>query len=240
MWIKIDNQKREELRALGVDLWPNVKHLPESTMFELPCGIKRTEIGPFVSIGAYSYCVSGYIMAATIGRYCSFGEDVQIGRQNHPTDWVSTSPFLYLKSENILDIVSFKGLGGNEINYKYNQEAQPTKLRKTVIGNDVWIGHGAYINAGVNIGDGVIVAAASVVTKDIPDFAIVGGNPAKIIKYRFDEEVMSAIKESRWWDYSPDELSDLRAHIPLEFVENLIGMKKINPKRITLKELDSK
>src|SRR6185312_6866720 len=79
---------------------------------------------------------------------------------------------------------------------------RPTTLGPMpVIGNDVWIGQDVSLNRGVTIGDGAVVAGFSVVTRDVPPYAIVGGNPAKIIKYRFPEETINALLESRWWDY---------------------------------------
>lgn len=217
--IKLDNDRREKLRAAGVDLWPNVMRLPDSTVFEPPCGTKRMEIGPFVSIGAYSYCVSGYIMATEVGRYCSFGEEVQIGRQSHPTDWVSTSPFFYLRSDQVLNIKNFEEFGGVFSGYKYRDESQATSMQHTKIGNDVWIGHGAFIKAGVKISDGVIVGAMSVVTKDVPPYAIVAGNPAKIIRYRFSESEIEKLLSIKWWEYSPEVLKEFRVHNPSLFIE---------------------
>ena len=76
----------------------------------------------------------------------------------------------------------------------------------TVVGNDVWIGQNVTVMPGVNIGDGAIIAANSVVTKDIPAYYIAGGNPCKIIRKRFDDELITYLQEIKWWDWSPEKI----------------------------------
>ena len=86
------------------------------------------------------------------------------------------------------------------------------------MGNDVWIGENAHIMSGVTIGDGAIVGSEALVTKDIPPYAIVGGNPAKIIKYRFDEYTIEKLLKIKWWDFGEDELVKI---IPLLLSTNI-------------------
>lgn len=123
-----------------------------------------------------------------IGKYCSVGHDVHYYGANHPLDHASMSAYFYNKS--------FGGLDVNDVE------------RKTLsIGNDVWIGHGVIIvSSCLTIGNGAVVAAGAVVTKDVPPYAIVAGVPARIIRYRFDENTILALENSRWWELSPDEL----------------------------------
>lgn len=200
----IDAQKLESLRTLGLDFYAANRPLADDFVFEPPCAVKFTTIEHACSMGAFSYIVSGFLCGVDIGRYCSFGENVQIGRQNHPLDWLATSPFLYLPSQLIMACSpEFAGIIMSEGPVL---PKAPTALRKTVIGHDVWIGHGAIINAGVTIATGAIIAAGSVVTRDVAPYAIVGGNPAQLIRYRFETSVIAQLLQSEWWKFTPEQL----------------------------------
>lgn len=123
-----------------------------------------------------------------IGKYCSIAAEVRfiMNGGNHPTTWLTTYPFPIF------------GEGW--------ETAMPGSWPvrgDTVVGNDVWIGYGATIMPGVRIGDGAIIATAAVVTKDVPDYAIVGGNPASILRYRFDDAIIDRLLALRWWDWPP-------------------------------------
>ena len=134
----------------------------------------------------------------TIGRYCSIADRVEILLGgNHRVDWVTTYPFSALRA---LWPAAPK-----------TQEYHGTRGDVT-IGNDVWIGSGAMILSGMRIGDGAVVAAQAVVAKDVPPYAIVGGNPAGIIRYRFDEATIRDLLETAWWDLPPAAVARL---IPL-------------------------
>lgn len=95
-----------------------------------------------------------------------------------------------------------------------------------VIGNDVWIGYEAVIMAGVNIGDGAIIAARAVVTKDVPPYTIVGGTPAKEIRKRFDTEVTQQLLNFKWWDWSTDKIRQCLPYIAEGKLDELLAMKK--------------
>ncbi len=121
-----------------------------------------------------------------IGKYCSIAAEVKfiMNGGNHPTNWLTTFPFPIF------------GHGW--------EAATPTSWPvrgDTQVGNDVWIGYGALVMPGVRIGDGAIVATGSVVTKDVPPYAIVGGNPAGILRHRFDEATIARLLSLRWWDW---------------------------------------
>ncbi len=197
--------------------------LPEKTIIEAPSGLKWTKYEHSLSLGAFSYQVSGYCAGANIGRYCSFGEDVQIGRQSHPTTWASTSPAFYL-GDRIFDLKD--GFTGSSDYHTYSSSPSeaPTKLKLTEIGHDVYIGHGAFISAGVTIGTGAIVAAKSVVAKDVPDYAIVAGNPAVIKGFRLPTSIISPLLKSNWWQFAPWQLSHLDPAKPFAFLQ---GVRKI-------------
>jgi acetyltransferase-like isoleucine patch superfamily enzyme len=150
-------------------------------------------VGAFTVLTDSRY--EGYIGNVDIGRYCSIAYGVNIGMFEHPVDWLSTSTRQYLSGH-------VNGARSVPIR-KFN--ANP----RTTIGNDVWIGTGATLIDGVTIGDGAIIAAGAVVTKDVPPYAIVGGVPAKIIKYRFNEEIIAKLLELKWWQYDMADFGDL-------------------------------
>lgn len=200
-----NHEELKKIRAEGLDVIGNDRYIPHDFRFGIPSGIKFCNIDQQCELGSFSYVVSGFMCGVTVGRYCSFGEDVQIGRQSHPVDWVSTSPFTYMKSSNILDC----NLNDSGYQGETNNKKPPTQLSHTIIGNDVWIGHGAIVMPGVTIATGAIIAAGSVVTKDVEPYSIVGGNPARHIKFRIDEALIPKLLESKWWEYSPNDLCEL-------------------------------
>lgn len=168
------------------------------------------------SMGFGSYIAeNSFIKNTEIGRYCSIGNDVMTVAGNHPLNQIaSISPmfystacqtgFTYVKREKFND-------------FKYIDEQKKIAV---VIGNDVWIGARATLLEGINIGDGAVVAAGAVVTKNIPPYAIVGGVPAKIIRYRYDDETISKLLEIKWWDKDQRWISE---HVDLfEDVQRLI------------------
>lgn len=145
-----------------------------------------------VEMGRYSYVGSNtHITDAEIGSFCSIGGNCGIGGGIHPMENVSTSP-VFLNGRNILR----KNFA--QISYKAS--------KKVTIGNDVWIGECVYVMPGVTIGDGAVVGAHAVVTKNVEPYSVVAGVPAKEIKKRFNEETISALLSIQWWKWSDDEL----------------------------------
>lgn len=159
-------------------------------------------------IGVHSYCDNTLFVASpdtVIGDYCSIAGNVIIGAGNHPMQFLSTSPFFYMK---------FLG-------WRPNDEID-CKLPPCTIGNDVWIGDKVFIKAGVNIGNGAVLAAGAVVVKDVPPYAIVGGVPAKIIRYRFTEKQIAYLEQYKWWDLDPDIIKQ----IPYKDINQAINFLK--------------
>lgn len=177
--------------------------------------IKKEEIQNKNNIGKYTYLGDRTVIwnkeETTIGKFCSIAIDVAIGAFKHPTNTLSMHPFVYTQSDNIrLDkpLTHLRDIG----------------LQKVIIGNDVWIGAKATIMPGVIIGDGAVIGSNAVVTHDVPPYAIVGGVPAKIIKYRFDEETIKNLLELKWWDYPEKFIKTL----PFEDINACIKLLKEN------------
>ena len=183
------------LQDLGVNTLhkPGCFKLPENSVFEPPCSIKWMTIDHSVQLGAFSYAVSGYYFATKIGRYVSIGENVQIGRHSHPIDFASTSPVLYLGENASLSTSILDTLQSDSSRIKLPHGRTPTLLKETNIGNDVYIGHGAMVMPGVKIGDGAVVGAMSVVTKDVPPYTVVAGSPARVIRDRFSNTLIEKL-----------------------------------------------
>ena len=222
----------EDLHALGIEVLPRGGdriNLPDHCEIEAPCSLKWTQYEYMLELGAFSYQVSGYCFGARIGRYCSFGENVQIGRQNHPMTWASTSPVFY-QAQAMISLAPEALGNGADWPPKFDTRNGPaTRVKLTTIGNDVWIGHGAYIAAGVTIGDGAVVAAHAVVTRDVPAYAVVGGNPANILKMRLPARQQSAMLNLRWWRFAPWQLQHLDPSDLEGFIAGLREMKDERP-----------
>lgn len=145
------------------------------------------------AMGYGSYIAAGSVIYANIGRYTSIGPNVRTNLGIHPNNppFVTTCPMFYS---------TMKQNGHTYVKKNVFKEfSSPIS-----IGNDCWIGDSVFINGNVCIGDGAIVYAGSVVTKDVPPYAIVGGAPARIIRYRFDEETIQLLLDFKWWD-APQE-----------------------------------
>ncbi|MBR0560555.1 CatB-related O-acetyltransferase [Neokomagataea anthophila] len=162
-------------------------------------------------IGDYTYGKPEIIEAGyaplEIGRFCSIGPEVLIILGNHRVDAVTTYPFKTLKqfwpeAENATDDHATKG--------------------RVTIGHDVWIGARAVIMSGVNIGSGAIVAAGAIVTRDVPPYSIVGGNPAKVIRYRFSEDMIKKLLGIEWWYWSEDILRERLPFVMNDQVEKFV------------------
>jgi len=155
-----------------------------------PTHIKDSEIGDYTIIS-----INAYISMTHVGKFSSLGPNLFCGWGIHPTTGISTASMFY----------STKKQNGFALTDK--DKIEERKL--ITIGNDVFIGANVTVLDGVTIGDGAIIGAGAVVSKDIPDYAIAVGNPIKIIKYRFNEDQISALKRIQWWNFEEDKLQDI-------------------------------
>lgn len=152
----------------------------KTSAIEPGCRIYRTKIGRYTYISRN--CT---ITNSEIGSFCSIADNVMISPGKHPVDFVSTSPVFY-SERNILKKCF------NKTDFKESDE--------TIIGNDVWIGSHAFIKGGVEIGDGSIIGAYTIVTKNIEPYSIVVGNPGRTIRKRFDDNTITRLLRSEWWN----------------------------------------
>jgi acetyltransferase-like isoleucine patch superfamily enzyme len=168
-----------------------------------------------ITVGEYTYGANNIILGSwggdenitvSIGKYCSIADDVTILISGeHQTNWITTYPF-------------------HAFNGKYKEHIKGNKSSKgnITIGSDVWICVGVKILSGITIGDGAILGAYSIITKNVPPYAIVGGNPAQIIRHRFGEENIKKLLEIKWWDKEPEEIDKLMPYLLSDNVEEFI------------------
>jgi acetyltransferase-like isoleucine patch superfamily enzyme len=151
------------------------------------------------SLGCFTYVANARVVNTNVGRYCSIGPEALVGGLGrHPTHWMSTHPVFYSQAK--------------QAGITFAKEDGFVEKGLVTIGSDVWIGARAIILDGISIGDGAIIAAGAVVTTDIEPYAVVGGVPARVIRFRYNQEIVERLMKLRWWDWSIDELRQV-AHL---------------------------
>lgn len=174
--------------------------LVRSERFETALGKHTRVAAPFflhyVELGDYSYISKNpHISRCSIGKFCSIGPNFCCGLGIHPTNGISTSPMFYST--------------GKQNGISFCKEDKINEFAPTTIGNDVFIGANVTVLDGVTIGDGAVIGAGAVVTEDVPPYAVAGGVPAIILKYRFDEETVQKLLKRRWWDGDESSLKEV-------------------------------
>jgi len=166
--------------------------VPGNLFLGMSSCINRCVLGKYIGVAYFSYLAD-----LETGSYSTFGSRISIGAFSHPTDGLTIHEVGYRNT-----IASY-----GETVYKNDAEDYLlSRSVKTIIGNDVWVGDNSVVIKGINIGDGAVVAAGSVVTKDVAPYSIVAGNPARLIRKRFNDNVIERLLRSKWWEYSMEEL----------------------------------
>lgn len=200
----------------------NKKRLTQEPTIDPTAKMKNVTFGIFNEIGELNsienshfddYSYTGqfcFVQNAQIGKFANIAAAVRIGPTDHPYERASLHHFTYRPEM-----------------YGFAESAEQSFLERradriTTIGHDTWIGHGTIIMPEVTIGNGAIIGSGAVVTKDIPPYAIAVGVPAKVVKYRFEPEIINALEQIQWWDWAPEaikeRLEDFRGPIE-DFVE---------------------
>lgn len=187
-------------------LWDTKSKFTKKTHVRSFAKLTNVQIKEYSRIG-----LACFINNSTIGKYTAIGKNCNIGLGQHPTNYLTPHSIFYKKGN-----WGFHDDWIGDVEFDNNKHV--------IIGNDIWIGINCIIMDGVMIGDGAIVAAGSIVTKDVPPYALVGGVPAKIIKYRFSEEMINRLLEIKWWNLSDEEITKV---LPLFHTKD-IRMETLN------------
>lgn len=193
--------------------------------FEPPLRLYDTYLEGGCRISAFSYVVDSFLYGTHVGRYCSIGRACEIGQHDHPTTWLSTHPFQYSNAIGFVEpgfAFAHLAAGAAVEKKRWRQFMADVGYRRhTRIGHDVWIGARVFVKKGVQIGNGAVIGAGSVVTRDIPAYAIAVGSPARVVRYRFDAATREQLEALQWWRYAPWSFNAVPWHRPRKAIRLL-------------------
>ena len=240
--VNLEGARGEIAKSLGLTFAPSQRRLSfhNKSWIEPPifC-VAGLHASTKVGIGGFTLLNGGSIAHAEIGRYCSLANHVAIGFAEHPIDRFTSSNLTF--SHNFQGWRSYMEEHGRKANL---ETAKFDDRPPTTIGNDVWIGQGAFLKAGVTIGDGAIVAAHAVVVKDVEPYTIVAGVPAKPVRKRFPQELIARLQALRWWDYCVVEFGGIdveNAEKSVEWMEkHLSDLEPLPSNKMSAEQINDK
>lgn len=208
--ITLKQHHLQRLRERHVSFGNHFDEVPDSLIGTVADILPEVVLEPFVrfvgrrllsvfTMGAYSYCREPSLrslpgQSITVGRYCSIAPGVKVMGPGHPVNRISTHPFTYA--------AMYGKLSADHFGQQTNVFPYATAYGHVTLGHDVWLGEGALLRGGINIGIGSVVAARAVVTKDVAPYTIVGGQPARIIRDRFPEHLQERLLRVAWWRFN--------------------------------------
>lgn len=184
-----------------------LKYVSENNIVQIFSASKK--VLPKTKCGKHSYGpLCNHELVEEVGAFCSFAQGTSVLR-SHPTEYLSTHPIIYQDINCNSIYPPYQDIEDNEWAIKgIVPKGKNERLRRITIGNDVWLGHNVLIANGANIGNGVIAGAGAVITKDVPDYAVVAGVPARIMRYRYIEEQIEKLNKIAWWNWSDEKIRD--------------------------------
>ncbi|MFG6080413.1 CatB-related O-acetyltransferase [Paracoccus litorisediminis] len=210
-----------DLKAAGLRVYRGLdtRNNTVNIGYEAPVQLSNSDMFVYqdVRIGMYSYLRTGTVRyVRSIGRYCSIGPGVTLGEGEHPTNWLGTTPTQYTLNAFSWYEPQMERVKSRRI--KRTPDNSDDAKGDIEIGNDVWIGGGSTVRRGIRIGDGAIIAGNAFVTRDVLPYEIVGGLPARHLRFRFSDEVIARLLELQWWRF---DINDL-AGVPFNDIEAAI------------------
>lgn len=211
---------QKELRIITVGEWRKSVNMRRGRKIEAQA-FSSSSLSNVYSMGAFSIIRAGAsIGGARIGRFAAIGANFVCAAPEHPSAALGMSS-VFLKD--------YEWAKGGDGFYTVPRSGEKLVTRAVTIGNDVWVGRDVYVKGGVQIGDGAIVAARSVVTHDVPPYTIVAGTPARVVRSRFPERIVRDLLELRWWNLDPAWMSSVNQSNIEECVDFLLDQRKVLP-----------